>query len=106
MDVIEAEVIFAPGISPSLKFVLAKVTALLAIFAVVTDVAANLSVVTFKFVIAAVSTALSASSLEPIAFAAICVAVIVSFANFAPVIVASVIFTLVTALSARVAVTI
>ena len=65
-----------------------------------------LSVVTFKSVIAAVSTALSASSLEPIAFAAICVAVIVSFANFAPVIVASVIFTLVTALSAKDAVTI
>ena len=42
----EAEVSFAPGISPSLKLVLAKVTALLAIFAVVTDVAANLSVVT------------------------------------------------------------
>ena len=68
--------------------------------------AANLAVVTFKSVIAAVSTALSASSLEVIAFAAICVAVIVSFTNFAPDIVASVIFALVTALSARVAVTI
>ena len=69
-----------------------------------TAVFANLPVVTFRSVIAAVSTALSASSLEPMAFAAICVAVIVSFANFAPVIVASVIFTFVTALSAKVAV--
>ena len=50
---------------------MAKVTALSAIFAVVTDVAANLSVVTFKSVIAAVSTASSASSLEVTAFAAI-----------------------------------
>ena len=55
---------------------------------------------------AAVSTEASANSLEVIAFAAICVAVTVSLANFAPVIVASVIFTAVTALSASVAVTI
>ena len=41
--------------------------------------------------IAAVSTALSASSDAPTALAAICVAVIVLFTNFAPVIVASVI---------------
>ena len=53
----EADVNFAPGISPSLKLVFTKVTALSAIFAVVTAVAANLPVVTFKSVIAAVSTA-------------------------------------------------
>ena len=57
--------------SPSLKLVLAKVTVLSAIFVTVTAPAANLPSVTFQFVIAAVSTALSASSLEVIAFAAI-----------------------------------
>jgi len=71
VEVTEAEVSFAPGMSPLLKLVLAKVTALSAIFAVVTAVAANLSVVTFKFNMAFVSTASFASSLAVIAFAAI-----------------------------------
>ena len=63
-----------------------------------------MAVVTAGFAIAAVSTASSASSDAPTALAAICVAVIVSFTNFAPVIVASVIFVAVTAPSANFAV--
>jgi len=68
--------------------------------------AANFPVVTFRSTIAAVSTELSANSLEPIAFAAICVAVIVSLAIFAAVTFKLAIFAVVTAESASVAVTI
>ena len=66
-----ALVIFAPGISPLLKFVLTKVIAPSRIFPDVIAKFAIFSVATLKFVIAAVSTALSASSLEVMAFAAI-----------------------------------